>query len=127
MELQPEYDPESTEINIMIGRSIEDAKQRKCRKIHQIDKQTIASDCCLSCGILIITVDDSTDEEDENIKRFIGMGMTYPQAKVAHLRNIGYEQGEIAAMEETSRVAIQKREGLAKKKLGRTILYERHR
>jgi len=123
--------PSSMRVIILIGGTVEDAIARSesepRNRINRIDKQTVASDHRLSeNGDLIIAVGDGTGADDPNVKRFMAMGLTYNQAKVMHLRSLGYGQGDIAEMEGATRGAIQKREDLAEKKLGRTILYERH-
>ena len=117
-------DPD-TVVKVMIGRSVDDALAGSGGILFNIDRHTVASDHRLLSDALVITVDDSTGEDDPNIRRYRDKGMTYAQARVMHLRNLGYEQSEIADMENTTRAAIQKREDLAKKKIGRTMFYER--
>lgn len=112
------------EIKVMIGRSVEEAIAGG-KIVLNVDRHTVVSDRQLRSGTLIIAVDDSTAEDDLNIKRYKAMGMTYAQAKVVHLRNLGYEQSEIAAVEKTTRAAIQSRERFANKKMCGTVLYER--
>jgi hypothetical protein len=38
----------------------------------------------------VITIDDSMERDDPNIKRYVEGGHTYPQAKTLHMYNIGF-------------------------------------
>jgi len=129
-EMESDQDCNISIVKITVGKSVDDVVTNlHMGSIRIIDKETIASDYRRVRNgddvILIITVDDSTDKEDPNVKRYMAKDLTYNQAKVMHLRGLGYGQVEIAEREGTTRVAVQKREDLAAKKLGGTILYER--
>ena len=94
-------------IAIFIGCSVEGAAARSPikkidRSIRAIESKTIASDhkvlseeelgpfCARAVSeMLIITIDDSLERDDPNIKRYMCGGHTYPQAKTLHMYNLG--------------------------------------
>jgi hypothetical protein len=97
-------------IAIFIGGSVEDAAsrspegRRSARSIGDIDRYTIASDHRLISGgdwkafgfgpdpgvqMLMITIGDSIERDDPNIRRFMKMGHTYPQAKTLQMYALG--------------------------------------
>ena len=135
--------------NIIVGKSVADVLRKSSedgealQSIYHIDYDTIVSDYRIIegkeceaylCGVatgaavrrcLIITIDGSTDRDNPNIKRYLSHGLTDLQAKTMHLRNLGFDQSEVAEMEGVSRVSITEREALGKRKMGCITVYWR--
>ncbi|MCL2509772.1 MAG: hypothetical protein FWF07_01665 [Methanomassiliicoccaceae archaeon] len=99
-------------IAIFIGRSVEDAAARSPikkigRSVRAVESNTVASDHKILSGeetkpfrsgetvseLLIITIDDSFEKNDPNIKRYMHGGHTYPQAKSLQMYNLGMYGG----------------------------------
>ncbi|MCL2317468.1 MAG: hypothetical protein FWC44_00220 [Methanomassiliicoccaceae archaeon] len=102
-------------VRVFIGNSIEDASKRPPkdraigRDIFSIESDTIVSEYRMCSDnawnhffydsyheairdypILCITIDDSVDIDDPNIRRYMEKGHTYPQAKTLHMYNLGW-------------------------------------
>lgn len=121
---------------IATGEARRNSDKRSEGCINAIDYDTVASDHMIESpeewrddnivqkDTLIISVSDSTEENNPNIKRYMDAGLTYAQAKIVHLRNLGFEQSKIAEMEGVTKTAIQQREKLGSSKLGKIMLYK---
>jgi len=107
-------------VRVFIGSSIEDASKRsqKDRALGHdyflIDSKTIVSEYRMMSDfaynhffynnneiirdypILVITIDDSVDIDDPNIRRYMKNGHTYPQAKTLHMYNLGWNRDRTA-------------------------------
>jgi len=89
-------------IRIFLGSSVEDVmalppeKRIAGRGINAVENNTVASGYGTFSGcegadasLLIITIDDSMERDDPNIRRYMNAGHTYPQAKTLHMYNLG--------------------------------------